>query len=106
MELANLDWIIIISFFIISFGISLRYQKSSGKDMKSFFLGGGNLPWYLAGISMVATTFAATGRTGKGPFDTQEFCFRVVFLDGHGKSVCSGQKGKRERGTRACIHVL
>lgn len=59
MELANLDWIIIISFFIISFGISLKYQKSSGKDMKSFFLGGGNLPWYLAGISMVATTFAA-----------------------------------------------
>ena len=59
MELANIDWIIIVAFFALSLGISLKYRASSGKDMKSFFLGGGKLPWYLAGISMVATTFAA-----------------------------------------------
>ena len=55
MELANIDWIIIVAFLALSLGISLKYRASSGKDMKSFFLCGGKLPWYLAGISMVAT---------------------------------------------------
>lgn len=53
------DWIIIILFFLLSAGIALFYRKSAGKDLNSFFLGGRNLPWYIAGISMVATTFAA-----------------------------------------------
>ncbi len=53
------DWIIIVSFFALSMGIALYYRKEAGKDLSSFFLGGRNLPWYIAGISMVATTFAA-----------------------------------------------
>ena len=59
MELALLDYFIIASFFVISLGIGLKFRKQAGRDLASFFLGGRNLPWYVAGISMVATTFAA-----------------------------------------------
>ncbi|ELR71570.1 Sodium:solute symporter family protein [Fulvivirga imtechensis AK7] len=59
MELALIDYIIIISFFLISLAIGLWFRKEAGKDISHFFLGGRNLPWYIAGISMVATTFAA-----------------------------------------------
>lgn len=54
-----IDLTIIIAFFALSTAIALYYRKESGKDLNSFFLGGRNLPWYIAGISMVATTFAA-----------------------------------------------
>lgn len=59
MELALLDYIIIVTFFAISLAIGLKFRKQAGKDISQFFLGGRNLPWYIAGISMVATTFAA-----------------------------------------------
>jgi len=59
MELALLDYLIIISFFAISLAVGLKFRKQAGKDISQFFLGGRNLPWYIAGISMVATTFAA-----------------------------------------------
>ncbi len=54
-----IDYIIILSYFIFSIGIAVYYSKRSGKDTNEFFLSGRNLPWYLAGLSMVATTFAA-----------------------------------------------
>lgn len=57
MEL--IDYIIVIVYFIFSVAIALVYSKRAGKSTKDFFLSGRNLPWYLAGISMVATTFAA-----------------------------------------------
>lgn len=59
MELSQLDYIIIVVFFLLSLGIGLKFRKQAGKDLSQFFLGGRNLPWYIAGISMVATTFAA-----------------------------------------------
>lgn len=59
MQLSTLDWFIIISFLVLIFGVGLSFTKKSGKDMESFFLGGRNMPWLLAGVSMVATTFAA-----------------------------------------------
>ncbi|MEM7106944.1 MAG: sodium:solute symporter family protein [Bacteroidota bacterium] len=59
MELVLIDYLIIIAFFLVSLGIGLRFRKAAGKDLASFFLGSRNLPWYVAGISMVATTFAA-----------------------------------------------
>lgn len=59
MILETIDWIIVIVFLALSLAIGLKYKNTAGKDMNSFFLGGRNLPWYLAGISMVATTFAA-----------------------------------------------
>ncbi len=59
MTISTLDWIIIITYFIFSFGISFYFSKKAGKDTGSFFLSGRNLPWWIAGTSMVATTFAA-----------------------------------------------
>ncbi len=59
MELYIIDWLIIILFFVITLGISLIFTQEAGKNIESFFLGGRNLPWWLAGTSMVATTFAA-----------------------------------------------
>ncbi|MCP4440268.1 MAG: Na+:solute symporter [Aureispira sp.] len=59
MQLSTLDWFIIIGFLLVIFGVGLSFTKKSGKDMESFFLGGRNMHWLLAGVSMVATTFAA-----------------------------------------------
>ncbi len=59
MSLATIDWVVIIGFFLLIVGIGLSYTKKAGGSLENFFLGGRNLPWYIAGISMVATTFAA-----------------------------------------------
>ena len=59
MTFELIDWIIIGIFLAISLFISLRYQGEASKSLSDFFLGGRNLPWYIAGVSMVATTFAA-----------------------------------------------
>src|SRR3990172_6237393 len=54
-----LDYLIIAVYFSLSIAIALYYSKRAGKSTTEFFLSGRNLPWYLAGLSMVATTFAA-----------------------------------------------
>ncbi|MCB0734182.1 MAG: Na+:solute symporter [Flavobacteriales bacterium] len=59
MSLSALDWSIISLFLLLSFGIALYYRKQSQSGLAGFFLGGRSMPWYLAGLSMVATTFAA-----------------------------------------------
>jgi SSS family solute:Na+ symporter len=59
MILETLDWIIIASFLLLSLYIGLKYKNQGSSSLDSFFLGGRNLPWYIAGMSMVATTFAA-----------------------------------------------
>lgn len=59
MILNFIDWLIIALFFLISLAIGLYSSKTAGKNAKEFFLSGRNMPWWLLGISMVATTFAA-----------------------------------------------
>ncbi len=59
MELAIVDYIIIGLFVIFTLWIGLRFSKQAGESISNFFLGGRNLPWWIAGTSMVATTFAA-----------------------------------------------
>lgn len=54
-----LDWLIILVYFAFVFGIALYFSRRAGKDTSQFFLSGRNLPWWLAGTAMVATTFAA-----------------------------------------------
>jgi Na+/proline symporter len=54
-----LDWIIIGAYFVLSAGIGLAYAKRAGESVSEFFVSGRSLPWWLAGTSMVATTFAA-----------------------------------------------
>jgi Na+/proline symporter len=59
MTLTTLDYSIIIGFFILSLLIGVWASKSAGKSSADFFLSGRNMPWWLLGVSMVATTFAA-----------------------------------------------
>jgi Na+/proline symporter len=53
------DFTVIVAFFFIIFGIAAYYTRKAGESTGNFFLSGRNLPWYLAGTAMVATTFAA-----------------------------------------------
>lgn len=59
MHLENIDWIIIGVFFAISLVIGIMVSKKAGSNTSEFFLSGRNMPWWLLGISMVATTFSA-----------------------------------------------
>ncbi|MGH7529101.1 MAG: sodium:solute symporter family protein [Gemmatimonadales bacterium] len=59
MTLSTADWIIIIAYFAISAAIGLYYAGRAGRSISEYFLSGRSLPWWLAGTSMVATTFAA-----------------------------------------------
>jgi len=59
MNLSTLDLVIIFSFFGITILIGLITAKKAGKGFNEYFLSGRNMPWWLLGISMVATTFSA-----------------------------------------------
>ena len=59
MSLAITDWIIVIFFLVLFLIIGFLYKGKASKSLSDFFLSGRNLPWYIAGVSMVATTFAA-----------------------------------------------
>ena len=58
-HLETLDWIVLIGFMAAFVFIGIRFSAKAGGSLSDFFLGGRNLPWYIAGVSMVATTFAA-----------------------------------------------
>jgi len=58
MKLSILDWSIIGTYFLLSLAIGLWASRKAGKDTTTFFLAGRNMPWWLLGISMVATTFS------------------------------------------------
>ena len=53
-----LDWLFVVGYLVFSFGIALYYYQRAGQDTSEFFLSGRAMPWWLAGTSMVATTFA------------------------------------------------
>jgi len=53
------DWSVLLAYFALSAVIGLHYSKRAGTSTTEFFLSGRSLPWWLAGTSMVATTFAA-----------------------------------------------
>ena len=57
--LSKLDIGIIILFFLTTLFIGFLVSKKSGKNASEYFLSGKNMPWWLLGLSMVATTFAA-----------------------------------------------
>ncbi|MBK9292114.1 MAG: Na+:solute symporter [Bacteroidetes bacterium] len=59
MVLQGIDWLIIALFFVVLIGIAIASSRSAGKGYNEFFLSGRNMPWWLLGISMVATTFSA-----------------------------------------------
>jgi Na+/proline symporter len=53
------DWAIVVGYFLLTAGIGFLYTRRAGASTSEFFIGGRNVPWWLAGVSMVATTFAA-----------------------------------------------
>jgi len=59
MQLTILDWIIIIAYFAMTIGVGLRFSSRAGQSLSEYFVSGRSLPWWIAGTSMVATTFAA-----------------------------------------------
>ena len=59
MKLTITDWIIVAGYFAFNLAIGFYYKSKAGKNLTEFFLSGRNVPWWLAGTSMVATTFAA-----------------------------------------------
>lgn len=58
ISLSFLDYSLIIVFFAITLFIGIYVSKKSGKNSSEFFLSGRNMPWWLLGLSMVATTFS------------------------------------------------
>jgi Na+/proline symporter len=58
MHLLPIDWAIVAAFLAVSLGIGVVMTKRAGSNAKQFFLAGRNMPWWLLGVSMVATTFS------------------------------------------------
>lgn len=59
MELTLIDWAIITAYVALALGVGLFFSRRAGKSLTEYFLSGRSLPWWAAGTSMVATTFAA-----------------------------------------------
>ena len=58
MLLNTLDWTLVVLFLLISLAIGVAVSRRAGSSVSEFFLSGRNMPWWLLGVSMVATTFA------------------------------------------------
>ena len=59
MALTAIDWAIVAAYFILSTAIGFAFTKKGGESLSEYFISGRNVSWWLAGASMVATTFAA-----------------------------------------------
>jgi len=59
LNLSTLDWLIILAFFGITMMIGFVASRKAGRSAEDFFLSGREMPWWLLGVSMVATTFSA-----------------------------------------------
>jgi len=59
MQLATIDWLILAATLAACFGPALFFGRRAGKNTSEFFASGRSVPWWLAGLSMVATTFSS-----------------------------------------------
>jgi SSS family solute:Na+ symporter len=59
MKLQFIDWVIILASLLVCFIPALFFGKRAGKSTTEFFASGRSVPWWLAGLSMVATTFSS-----------------------------------------------
>ncbi|HMF60956.1 MAG TPA: sodium:solute symporter family protein, partial [Vicinamibacterales bacterium] len=59
MRLTTFDWLIVLASLLICFGPALFFGRRAGRSTSEFFGSGRAVPWWLAGLSMVATTFSA-----------------------------------------------
>lgn len=85
MQLNFIDWIVIALYFIFNLGVGLYLRKKATQSVSDFFVSGRNVSWWLAGTSMVATTFAAdtplvvTGLTAKNGIAGNWIWWSMVF---------------------------
>jgi hypothetical protein len=82
MHLQPLDWIVIGITLVVCFGPSLFFGKRAGKSTSEFFVSGRAVPWWLAGLSMVATTFSS---------DTPNLVTDIVRRNGVAGTGCGGR---------------
>lgn len=73
VQLQTLDWVILVVSVAICFVPALYYAKKSGESVSEFFTSGQSVPWWLIGISMVATTFST---------DTPNFVTNLIRTEG------------------------
>ena len=59
MKLGVLDWLVVAAYFAFNLGVGLYYRRRGTKSTQEYFVGGRNVSWWMAGTSMVATSFAA-----------------------------------------------
>jgi Na+/proline symporter len=59
MHLQSIDWLLIGGFFLVSLIVGISVARKAGSSAVEFFASGRNMPWWLLGVSMVATTFSA-----------------------------------------------
>jgi len=59
MPLTYIDWVVIIGYLLVNLGIGIYYRRRASGNTEEFFISGRDVSWWLAGTSMVATTFAA-----------------------------------------------
>src|SRR5512136_3492550 len=59
MHLQLIDWVIVLAILLVCFFPALFFGKRAGKNTSEFFVSGRSVPWWLAGLSMVATTFSS-----------------------------------------------
>ena len=59
MTVSPVDWVIVAAYFVLSIGLGLYFTRRGGESLDQYFLSGRQVPWWLAGTAMVATTFAA-----------------------------------------------
>ncbi len=58
MALQLIDWLIVAAFFVVILLVGVLVSKRAGSSSAEYFLGGRSMPWWLLGVSMVATTFS------------------------------------------------
>ncbi|MBS3819018.1 Na+:solute symporter [bacterium] len=59
MGISWIDWSLIGGYFLFALGVGIYFSKKAGRNIENFFISGRSLPWWIAGTSMVATTFGA-----------------------------------------------
>jgi len=59
MPLTSIDWIVIVAYLVVNLLIGVYYRRRASGNTEEFFISGRDVSWWLAGTSMVATTFAA-----------------------------------------------
>jgi Na+/proline symporter len=85
VTLTTLDWLVVAAYFLFNLGIGFYYKSRAGRSVEEFFVSGRDVPWWLAGTSMVATTFAAdtplavTGMVARGGIAGNWLWWNFVF---------------------------